>query len=383
MSINCKPPHPVAEDEAADHQKAVIMKGIFILLPFCELCKEVSMATARKLPSGSWRVRVYDGVIDGKAHYTSITGATKKEAESKAARYLDNSSARKGRSITVSDAIERYITAKSKVLSPSTIRGYRQMQGRHYDSIARKDIYKLDSEDMQIFISSLTGSLSAKTVSNAYGLLVSSIAMFRPDAVFRVTLPKKIKAKSKSPTDADIKALFNAAPDDLKLCIALAAFGSLRRGEICALKHGDVSGCSVHVHADMVENEKNKFEYKEIPKTSDSVRTVLLPPQILALMPDGGKDEYLVGRTPNAVTHAFTRLRNRIGIDVRFHDLRHYFASIGAVLGVPDTYLSDFGGWRRGSAVMKEVYQGTMKDVSDEYAVTMARHFGRMISQEK
>ena len=44
------------------------------------------MATARKLPSGSWRVLCYDGMVDGKRHYASVTAATTKEAELKAAQ---------------------------------------------------------------------------------------------------------------------------------------------------------------------------------------------------------------------------------------------------------------------------------------------------------
>ena len=341
------------------------------------------MATARKLPSGNWRVLCYDGMVDGKRHYASVTAATKKEAELKAAQYMADVDARQSiSSITVKDALERYITAKNDVLSPSTIRGYRQIQKNHFDSIKDKDVYKLTTEDMQKFVSALAKKRSAKTVANSYGLLLSSVTMFRPDAVFRVTMPKKAKPQRHAPSDKDIATLFQAADPDMKLCIALAAFGSMRRGEICALKYEDVNGNIISVHADMVENENNKFEYKEIPKTSESVRTVLIPSQALDLIGHGEKDEFIVKRTPNAITHAFTRLRNEYAPGIRFHDLRHYFASIGAVLGVPDVYLSDFGGWRRGSGVMKEVYQGIMETESGRYAGIMADHFDKVMQHE-
>ena len=40
------------------------------------------MATAKKLPSGSWRVQLYAGKTpDGKRRYLSFTANTKKEAE--------------------------------------------------------------------------------------------------------------------------------------------------------------------------------------------------------------------------------------------------------------------------------------------------------------
>ena len=46
------------------------------------------MAKAKKLPSGMWRVLLYDGKDDnGKRKYKSFTAATKKQAEADAALY--------------------------------------------------------------------------------------------------------------------------------------------------------------------------------------------------------------------------------------------------------------------------------------------------------
>ena len=339
------------------------------------------MATARKLPSGSWRCRVYTGKdAAGKNMYKSFTARTKREAELKATQYLNSPELQKHKNtVTVSDALERYITAKAGVLSPSSIRGYRQMQRRYYGSIGNADVYRLTTEDLQRFVSSIAGTVSAKTVSNVYGLLSSAVGMFRPDASFRVSLPKKVRQKRSSPTNRDIISLFGSADGDLKVCIALAAFGSLRRGEICALQYGDLDGCVLYVHADMVKNSENKFVYKEIPKTSDSVRRVVLPEMVVQLLGSGAPDEFIIKKTPNAVTSAFMKLRNRLGLGIRFHDLRHYYASIGAVLGVPDTYMSDFGGWRRGSGVLKEVYQDVMEDAGMEYRQKMNDHFSSLI----
>lgn len=51
------------------------------------------MAKAKKLPSGSWRVRVYDGKdAAGKNIYRSFTAATKKQAEFLAAEYAAHKS---------------------------------------------------------------------------------------------------------------------------------------------------------------------------------------------------------------------------------------------------------------------------------------------------
>lgn len=337
------------------------------------------MATARKR-GNSWRVLCFDGYdAAGKRKYISITAPTKKEAELKAAQYISDATRAKTEEITVSQAIERYIAAKTGVLSPSTIRGYRRLQNLYYEKISQIKINRLTSEDMQRFISDLTLTVSAKSVANIYGLLSAAVTMFRPDAAFRVTLPKRVRSRQTSPSDTDVQCLFDAASGDLKTAIALAAF-SIRRGEICALKYGDISGSSIFIHADLVEDEHNQFVYKPMPKTSESVRRVDIPPEVVALIGTGPADEYIIKSTPHAISHAFTRLRNKKQINIRFHDLRHYFASIGAVLGVPDAYLSDFGGWRRGSGVMKSVYQNVIENQSDAYRQQMTDHIWKAMN---
>lgn len=344
------------------------------------------MPNARQLPSGAYRVQVFAGYVyvDGKKKrkYESFTAPTKRKAEKMAAEWNDARIAR-GKDLTVHDAIDRYIAAKEGVLSPSTIRGYRQMQNTRYELVETIMVSKLTTEDMQMFVSQMSSLVGTKTTKNAYGLLISAARMFRPDAYFNVMMPKAVKKKKTAPTNENVSALFEAASGDMKVCIALAAFGSMRRGEICALKYSDVVGDVVSIHADMVENDKNKFVYKEMPKTADSVREVRLPKEVIALIGTGDPDEFIIKRTPNAVTHAFTRLRSSVGINIRFHDLRHYFAAIGAILQIPDNYLSSFGGWKQGSSVMKEVYQGIMPDQSEQYSKQMTAHFASIICPQE
>lgn len=342
------------------------------------------MATAKVLPSGRWRILVFDGIENGKKKYKSITADTKDEAELKAAVYKSDQSRKNSKAgITVEDAVKRYIDSKVSVLSPATIRGYRQMERTRYDSIKDVNINDLDSEQMQKYISSVAqDGASAKSVANAYGLLSSAVAMFRPDAVFRITLPKRAHKRQSAPSDADVQRLYEAADGELKKCIALAAFGSLRRGEICALKYGDVNGRSINIHADMVANEKNRFEYKDMPKTAESVRTVMMPQDIIDMIGNGEPDDYIFPFNPNWITKNFIILRNKISINIRFHDLRHYYASIGAALNIPDIYTARSGGWRPNSPVMKEVYQSTMHKSEMLYSGVLNDHFSRIIHEK-
>ena len=73
------------------------------------------MATAKKLPSGSWRCRVYDYTDEnGKKHYKSFTSdnpkpAGKREAEAAAAAYAVSKKTAAPRSLTFQAALEAYI----------------------------------------------------------------------------------------------------------------------------------------------------------------------------------------------------------------------------------------------------------------------------------
>jgi integrase len=199
-----------------------------------------------------------------------------------------------------------------------------------------------------------------------------------PEKVFRVKLPTKKKNRVTMNSSGDIVNLFDHASDKLKICIALAAFSSLRRGEICALKYKDISGNMIHVHADMIEGVDG-WICKETPKTSDSDRYVQVPDAIIDLIGQGEPEEFIIGWRPSTVTKEFIILRNELNLKIKFHGLRSYFASIGATL-VPDVYLASFGGWSRSSNVMKEVYQKEIQDMTRMYSDKLTGYFNALLS---
>ena len=339
------------------------------------------MAKAKKLPSGAWRTQVYAGKdANGKNRYESFTAPTARESELLAAQFKASTERRKAGDMTVQEAIDGYISAKEKVLSPKTIREYKNMARTRYTDIGKKSVRKLTTEDLQIWISSMVGDLSPKSIANTHGLLASSVAFYAPDLRFPITLPKKAKQKQTAPSDEEIRALYEAADDEMKMCIALAAFGSLRRGEICGLKYKDLLKDGVYVHCDLVQDTDNNWILKEMPKTAESVRTVKLPSEVMELIGTGDPDEFIYPRSPYALSRGFQRLRKKLGLEhIRFHDLRHYFASIAAVLGIPQAYVADFGGWRKNSPVMQDVYQNKIIPVSDAYSAKLTDHFGKLI----
>jgi integrase len=144
----------------------------------------------------------------------------------------------------------------------------------------------------------------------------------------------------------------------------------MRRGEICALKYEDIKDGVAHIHADIVAGPDG-WVYKELPKTSESDRYIRVP--------DLGEGEgYVVPWVPNSITKEFIKLRDSLGLSIRFHDLRHYFASTAAVLNIPDIYTAGMGGWSKSSGIMKEVYQNKVVSLADHYNDIIEEHLEKV-----
>lgn len=338
------------------------------------------MATAKKTPSGMYKVRVYSHTTpDGKKHYRAFTAPLKAEAEQMASNFSGSADRAARCDLTVNEAIRRYIDAKAAVLSASTVRGYNGLLRNYYSAIGTRRIQRLTSQDVQTWIADLSGKVSAKTIQNIYGLFTAAVGFFLPDKRFAgIKLPAKKKRRPVAPSDAQVQALYRAASPNLKRAIALEAFTSMRRSEACALTYGDITDGVAHIHKAMVRGDDG-WIIKPTPKTSDSDRFVRIPEQVLKLIGTGAPDDRVVPITPDSVTELFGALRDKLGIDCRYHDLRHYYASIAAVLQIPQPFIESFGGWRPGSTVLKSTYQNTIEPAADRYAKQMADHFDQVI----
>ena len=339
------------------------------------------MATAKKQKSGKWMCQVFTGYTykDGKRkrEYKAFTADTKREAEFLATQFLIKKEEEQTKSITVGEAISRYITTKESVLSPSTIKGYRQMEKIWYKDIADVLLGDLTRETLQIWISDLTKEHSPKSVNNAYSLLRPAIKMFS-DVNLTVTLPERRPLEYRLPTQDELKMLLDMAKGRryLRLAIMLAAYCSLRRGEIMALEYEDIDhkAKTIHVKSDIVEGDDGRW-HKKMPKDKYSIRSVPAPQFVL--------DEIGTGKgtifncSPHYPTKEFKRLATKAGMpEMRFHDLRHFYASYLHAQGIPDAYIEKFGGWSPGSPVMKRIYRGTIDEETKKNQDKVRNMFG-------
>lgn len=336
------------------------------------------MAKAKKLKSGSWRCLVYDYTDqDGKRHYESFTAPTKKEAEYMAAEFSMTKDVKKRpENLTLYHALDKYIQIKEGVLSPTTIRTYKSARRTHFSSIGEISIRDITNAIVQSWISDLSKRLQPKTVRNTYGLLASTLDMFCPDLYLKVKMPQKKESNFYTPSDSDIKKLLmQIEGTELEIAVLLAAFGTLRRGEICALTNEDVHGNFITVNHAFVRNENNEWILKE-PKTEGSRRTIELPDFVIEKIKD--IDGFIVKAHPDALSERFRRAITVSGLQkFRFHDLRHYSASILHAIGVPDQYIMQRGGWSS-DYVMKSVYRNVIDEESARQNQKIMAHFNQM-----
>ena len=323
------------------------------------------MATARKLPSGNYRCQIFSHYtyVDGKKKkvYESFTAPTKREAEAAAAIWSCERKER-GQDISVAEAVERYIVAKKAVLSPSTIRGYRSYQRTGFDRIGAVRLRQLDTETVQIWISSLSDTRGPKTTRNIYMLLTAAVGMFAPEKTFSVSLPPRKKLTYNLPSESDVQALLDhTRGTELWIALMLAYNYGLRRGEICALTSEDLNGNILTISRDVVLDENNLWITKDIPKTEESYRSLMLAEPLTGILQ--AIDGKFITCNPDALLNRFRRALKAAKVKpFNFHLLRHCYASRAAVLGVPDVYTAKMGGWKPGSPVLKEVYQNALDE---------------------
>lgn len=332
------------------------------------------------LPSGSYRLQVFDYKdADGKRHYKSFTAPTKKEAEYLAAQWKASreENTETAGNITIHKALNRYVDMKRAVLSPSTVRGYEKLIRNYFlGDFGKLKLYEVTNAEVQVWISGIASNLSPKTVRNAYGLLSATLDLFRPDFHPKITLPQSRRPELYCPSDRDVKRLLaHIQGSDLEIAVLLAAFGPLRRGEICALTRDDIQGNKVIVRHSKVKGPDKEW-YIKAPKTPGSQRTVEFPAFVIERLKDCQGP--VVHMNPDQITHHFGRTLKQINVPhFRFHDLRHYAASIMHAIGVPDQYILQRGGWSSDN-VMKTVYRNVIDMEAARQTKKINAHFERM-----
>ena len=312
----------------------------------------------RRLPSGAWNCRV---MIDGQSY--SFTHADKKTVVRMASDFADEYR-RKMDNPTLLERMREYVAENEERLSPSTVRSYNgmiRMIEERTPRIANKRLSAITEQDVSDIVRPLR---TLKTKRN----YVNFIHACTGKSAGKLTgvSSKRVHV----PTELEVKGLLQIFRNtELEVPIMLAAYGGLRRGEICALRMSDIDGDFVHVSRAVVRDQLGEWVTKD-PKTASSVRSVLLPHFVIERIQTQG---YITHLLPSQVSNRFWKKQRNLGIPPYcFHSLRHFHASYLHYLNIPDAYIMQRGGWSTPS-VMQSIYRHALEDKvtpTDIYAVS-------------
>lgn len=352
------------------------------------------MAKATKLPSGNWRVQLYCGKDEnGKRIMESFTAPTKREAERLAANFDGDRKRRAadraaGR-IQLAEAMDTYIeTCRATNRSPATIRGYCSIR-RRFGSLLAMHVNAIRVQDVQKAVNEWSASgLSPKSIRNRIGLFTSTLGSLSITLdLSSLKLPAVHKKEMVIPEDTDVQrmvAYLREKDTDLFLAVLLAATLGLRRSEICALEWSDIDfkAGTLSITKAVVRGDDN-LHHTKITKTRAGTRTLFIAPDVLAELKKYRQiNKKVVNVTPETVTKRYIRLKKKMNVPGRFHDLRHYMASVMAALNVPIKYAVEIMGHSTPN-MLNNVYQHVMEKKRDAVYQLIDTHSAQIVSGEK
>jgi len=364
--------------------------------------------TVRLRKDGRWEGRVVIGYDDkGNPKTKSVLAHTKSECVEKL-EMLKEECGRTAEKLKPDMPFGEWIDFwykyfSSPKLRPTTQATYEnRIYGHIIPSVGKIPLSKLTQNDLQQFYAKLkrTGrkvnvelkgtGVSDRMVRSCHALCRSSLekaveeGLITRNPSIGCKLPPKKNGEMKVLTQTEIVRLLNQAYDEgYYEMFLLELTTGMRRGEILGLKWRDLNLETGEL------NIKRQLTTKgiSVPKTKSSIRTVLLPPDMLDLlreMKKTAKYDWIFPspvkegepRNPTAITKRFRIMLERAHCKhVRFHDLRHTFATMALENGMDVKTLSAMIG-HVSSETTLNIYSHVTDTMRAQAAVKIDREIG-------
>ena len=327
----------------------------------------------RKRKDGRWEGRYTAGrdPETGRAIYKNVLGKTQAEAKAKLKQAIEEAkgldAAKAGR-YTVGQWMEVWFEHYAKVkVRPSSHQTYRGYIDNHIKpNIGKIPLEKLTSLELQKFYKKLLTNgrvdrlesrhqakgLSPKTVRNIHQIISSAMSLAKEQKLIVANpaegcaLPRLEHREMKTLPVEQLQSFLREAKESgvYELYYLELATG-LRRGELLGLKWEDIDlergdlrvrRQIARINGEVVEAPlKTKNAYRTLPLAEDTVSILLEQKEKV-----GGSPWVFPSPTggpisPDSVLHMLHRVLKRAGLPrIRFHDLRHTFATLALQNGV-------------------------------------------------
>jgi integrase len=319
----------------------------------------------------SWLLQVY---IDGQ-RYTETFRGQKRDARNRLNELLVEKS--KGilkptGQLTVGQHFIGWLEGYAKTnCSQRTYEGYQSIINNHLaPAFGNLTMKQFTPQVIQAYYGKACENLSKRTVHHQHRVLSESLKYaVRQGYLGRnpcdlVNAPRPIKKTMRTLTPSEVEHLLEVARDSYFYPIIYFAVSTgLRQAEILGQRWRDVDLDMLSISVNQVLYKRSgECQFKE-PKTPHSRRRVRMTPKLAAFLKEyRDTREWLYVQSnkllslddllfttyqgkalnPSVVTHNFFKLALQAGLKgVRFHDLRHTFASLMLLRGVSAKVISE------------------------------------------
>jgi len=341
------------------------------------------MARIKKNDNGTYSATVYVGRDPkGKMLRKYITRNGLKECKA-AARGLESEVESKSLNnlsmMKMSDYMDKWLEINKPLLESTTVKGYKMYINHHFKPVfgTMKVNQITDMHIKQYIANKIKAGLSTTTIRKHFFTLSKILydALKAKSPCVDIKPPKNAEYKPIIPTEAEFNSIyliFKEISIEDEVVILLAGWCGLRRGEIFALKWDDLNEKEGTIRIDeavALGEEGYQFEFKE-PKSHNGIRTIAAPDYLMDLLKTIKKTvpkkkdnknitdirTEILSQNPHSFTKKYRKLIKEKNLPkIRFHDLRHYHASLLYKNNVPDQYAAERLGhdiW-----VLKKIYQ--------------------------
>ncbi len=325
----------------------------------------------------SWQLQIYTGQgPDGKPrrHFETVKGH-KSDAQRRLTELL--ASLDKGvytppGRLTVAEHLQQWLEGYVRTnCSLRTLDGYQSIIERHLvPAMGHIQLKNLQPQVIQSYYGQACEKLSTRTVHHQHRVLSQSLKYaVRQGYLGRnpaelVDPPSPVKKAMRTLTPGEVEILLEKAQGSYHYPEIYTALSTgLRQAELLGLRWRDIDLEMLSISVSQVlYKRKGICQYKE-PKTAHSRRRVAMTPKLAAFLREyqAGRESlfWQLGRLltldslvfgsvegkpldPGVLSHDFARMAKRAGLGgVRFHDLRHTFASLMLMRGAKPKVISE------------------------------------------
>ncbi len=333
----------------------------------------------RKRSDGRWEGRIVVGhKDDGKPIFRSVFAKSQKELMDKLHDQIElhrDVELTEGYNLTLSDWLDRWLTEyKAYTVRESTFRGYQAMADYYIKpQLGDKKLSAISTADVQKMYNWLKSHGRVKEHYEKGDELADSMIR-KIHMLLHQVMDEAVRQRYivKNPTNGTVIPKNNYPPKQILTEAQLEKFldvvradtvwsdffyteltTGMRRGEICGLKWEDFDEKTgrLHIRRSVANRTRGGVKVGET-KTARGTRTIQLPPSTIELLKARKKKSYsdwifrnpTVPELPISPRFAYHRMKTLLRYAelpmIRFHDLRHTFATHALTAGVDAKTLS-------------------------------------------